>query len=80
MESVRVFLVVAVFRAYPTVRWQLRSTSANGRPAFSVYCASSPEGVCEPFGIQTLRLCAGKVGEITTFTVPALVSRFELPR
>jgi RNA polymerase sigma-70 factor (ECF subfamily) len=78
LESVRVFLAVGAFRAYPTVRWQLRSTRANGRPAFAVYYTSSPEGAYEPFGIQTLLLAEGKVREIVTFTHTALVPRFEV--
>jgi RNA polymerase sigma-70 factor (ECF subfamily) len=79
LESVRRFLAVAAFAAHPTVRWQLRPTRANGRPAFGVYQTSPPDGAYQPFGIQTVLVADGKIREITTFTQAALLPRFGMP-
>jgi hypothetical protein len=77
LAAVRAFLIAAVF-ADATVRWRLRPTGANSRPAFGVYCAASPEGAYEPFGIQTVLVADGQIREMTTFTQPELFPRFGL--
>jgi RNA polymerase sigma-70 factor (ECF subfamily) len=79
LAAVRVFLRATAFSTQPTVRWRPRSTAANGRPAFAVYRASTPDEPFEFFGIQTLLVADGQVREITTFTQAGLLARFEVP-
>jgi RNA polymerase sigma-70 factor (ECF subfamily) len=79
LAAVRAFLVATAFPVQPAVRWQLRPTRANGRPAFGIYQALSPEGPYQAFGLQTVLLADGRVREITTFTQPGLLAHFGLP-
>jgi len=77
LAAVRAFLIAAVF-ADPSVRWRLRPTRANGRPAFGVYRAASLDGPYAPFGIQSVLVANDQVQEITTFTQGELFPRFGL--
>jgi RNA polymerase sigma-70 factor, ECF subfamily len=79
LAVIRVFLRATAFSAQPMVRWRMRSTSANGRPAFAIYQAATPEAPFEFFGIQTLLVADGQIHAITTFTQAGLRPRFGMP-
>jgi RNA polymerase sigma-70 factor (ECF subfamily) len=66
----------------------LYATSANTQPAFVVYRADDPHSSSRAFGLQVVTLDGESsirhITEVTTFTVPSLVTSFgfplELPR
>ncbi len=82
-QAVRAFLHTtifgdAVFGGVASARWRLRSTRANGQPAFALYLRDA-SGAYRAFGIQVLTFDSGQIADITTFVNPALVPRFGLP-
>jgi RNA polymerase sigma-70 factor (ECF subfamily) len=87
-EAIRVFLISTTFGSQLQTQWRLYATAANGQPAFVVYRADEPHGSSRAFGIQVLTLegsaATRHIAEVTTFTVPSLVTSFgfplELPR
>jgi RNA polymerase sigma-70 factor (ECF subfamily) len=77
-EAVRAFLAWAWGPAGPGP-FRLRSTEANGQPAFGLY-GRAPEGSgYTPQAIQVLSLDGARIARLHGFVRPELFSAFELP-
>jgi RNA polymerase sigma-70 factor (ECF subfamily) len=87
-EAIRTFLTATTFGPEVHSQWHLYATSANTQPAFVVYRADDPHSSSRAFGLQVVTLdgesSIRQITEVTTFTVPSLVTSFgfplELPR
>ncbi len=87
-EAIRAFLGGTAFGSEARSQWHLSTTGANGQPAFVVFRADEHHGSWRAFGIQVVTLTGSattrRIADVTTFTVPSLVTAFgfplELPR
>jgi RNA polymerase sigma-70 factor (ECF subfamily) len=72
-----------VFSGNAQGRWRLQPTHANRQLAFGVYRVGETDdvsdGVYHAYGIQVVKLEGMQIADITTFRVPALVPKFNLP-
>jgi RNA polymerase sigma-70 factor, ECF subfamily len=82
-EAIRAFLTSTAFGSEVQSTWHLYATSANAQPAFVVYRADEPHGSYRAFGIQVVTIegstATRHITDITTFTVPSLVTSFGFP-
>jgi len=82
-EAIRAFLASTAFGPGARGRWHLDATAANARPAFVVYRADESRGSRRAFGIQVVTpegsAATRLIADVTTFTVPALVTAFGFP-
>jgi len=73
-----------VFSGQAQGRWRLQPTHANGQFAFGVYRVGETggvsDGVYHAYGIQVIKLERSQIADITTFRVPALLPKFNLPQ
>ncbi|MBC7879417.1 MAG: RNA polymerase subunit sigma-70 [Anaerolineales bacterium] len=74
-ESIQRALQNFVFM--PNIKWKLIPTSANGNPAFGIYRGEGEN--YQAFGLLMPIFAEDKVGEVTAFLSPQLVTRFGLP-
>ena len=87
-EAIRAFLAATTFGSEAPSHWHLSATGANAQPAFVVYRADDSLRSYRAFGLQVLTLegeaSTRCIADVTTFTVPSLVTAFgfplELPR
>jgi len=87
-EAIRAFLAATAFGSEAPSHWHLSATGANAQPAFVVYRTDDPLRSYRAFGLQVLTLegeaSTRRIADVTTFTVPSLVTAFgfplELPR
>lgn len=72
-----------VFRGPAQGRWRLQPTRANGQPAFGLYRIGEqqPDGAMlyHAYGIQVVTWDGTHIADMTTFRVPVLFSKFNLP-
>jgi len=82
-EAIRAFLTSTAFGTEMQHTWQLYATGANAQPAFIVYRANEPHSSYHAFGIQVVTIESSTttrhISDITTFTVPSLVTSFGFP-
>ena len=82
-EAIRAFLTSTAFGSEVQSKWHLYATGANAQPAFVVYRANEPYGSYRAFGIQVVTIegstAVRHITDITTFTVPSLVTSFGFP-
>jgi RNA polymerase sigma-70 factor (ECF subfamily) len=82
--AIRVFVAATLFAddaLFPGAargRWRLRSTRANGQPAFATY-HRDVSGAYRPFGLQVLTFDGEQLAAVDHFINPALFSPFGLP-
>ena len=82
-EAICAFLTSTAFGSEVQSTWHLYATGANAQPAFVVYRADEPHGSYRAFGIQVVTIegsiATRHITDITTFTVPSLVTSFGFP-
>ena len=82
-EAIRAFLTSTAFGPEVQSKWHLYATGANAQPAFVVYRADEPHSSYRAFGIQVVTIegsiATRHITDITTFTIPALVTSFGFP-
>src|SRR6266849_1892246 len=82
-EAIRAFLSSTAFGSEARSQWHLSTTGANAQPAFVVFRADEPHGSYRAFGIQVVTIegstATRHITDITTFTVPSLVTSFGFP-
>lgn len=77
-ETIGAAIGSSIFASEAQDRWHLRSTRANGQPAFAVY-QRDDTGLYRIFGIQVLTFAGDYISAATTFIDPALFPHFGLP-
>ncbi len=82
-ESIRAILTSVVFRSGTQNQWHLYPTDANGQPAFALYRTGVSGDSYQAFGLQVVTLDyttpTRQITDVTTFTIPSLVTYFGFP-
>ena len=78
-ETIRGLVGKTIFRGDAAGRWRLLPTRANGTTAFGLNRIGEQPGIYHAYGIQVVRWQGEEIADITTFRVPGLFARFDLP-
>lgn len=77
--TIRGLVAKTVFGGNAQGRWRLLPTRANGTTAFGLYRIGDAPATYQAYGLQVVHWHGAAIADITTFRVPGLLARFDLP-